>query len=88
MKALSYVEDPAARVLIMRATYPLLKSIGGLWSTAVDMYSDFGARPKIQSLEFIFPNRAQVKLVAIPDNLKDVQGWQPTHVLITSTLAR
>lgn len=81
MKALSYIDDPNARVLIMRATYPLLKSIGGLWSTAMEMYMDFGAKPRFQALEFIFPSKAIVKLVAIPDNLQEVQGWQPTHVL-------
>lgn len=81
MKALSYIDDPAARVLIMRASYPLLKSIGGLWSTAMDMYADFGAKPRVQALEFVFPSKAVVKLVAIPDNLQEVQGWQPTHVL-------
>lgn len=81
MKALSYIDDPNARVLIMRATYPLLKSIGGLWSTAMEMYMDFGAKPRFQALEFIFPSKAVVKLVAIPDNLQEVQGWQPTHVL-------
>ena len=88
MKALSYVSDPHAKVLIMRATFPLLKSIGGLVSTARDMYRDFGAVFRIQSLEFTFPSGALIKLVAIPDDLGQVQGWQPTHVLNYSTLTR
>ncbi len=81
MKALSYIHDRHAKVLIMRASYPLLKSIGGLVETAKSMYEDFGAIFRIQALEFKFPSGAIVKLVAIPDNLSEVQGWQPTHVL-------
>lgn len=81
MKALSYIHDKYARVLIMRATYPLLKAIGGLVDAAKEMYADFGAEFKMQALEFHFPSGAMVKFVAIPDNLNDVLGWQPTHVL-------
>lgn len=81
MKALSYIDDPYARVLIMRASYPILKSIGGIIDSAKEMYTDFGAVYKVQGLEFIFPSGAMIKVVAIPDNLSDVLGWQPTHVL-------
>jgi predicted phage terminase large subunit-like protein len=81
MKALSYVEHPHAKVLIMRNSYPLLKAIGGLAESAREMYDDFGAKYKVQGLEFIFPSKSMVKLVATPDDLKEVQGWQPTHVL-------
>lgn len=81
LKALSYIHDPNARVLIMRASYPLLKSIGGIWSTASELYEKFNAKPRVQSLEFIFPSRAVIKLVAIPENLSEVQGWAPTHVI-------
>lgn len=81
MKALSYVHDKYARVLIMRATYPLLKAIGGLVDAAKEMYRDFGAVFKAQPLEFHFPSGAMIKFVAIPDDLTEVLGWQPTHVL-------
>jgi len=81
LKALSYIKDPAARVLIMRATYPLLTSIGGLIDSAKPLYREFGAEWFQQSKEFRWKNGAMVKFVAIPDNLAEVQGWQPTHVL-------
>lgn len=82
VKALKYAEDPAARVLVLRLTYPSLKSIGGIVEEAGKIYADFNTTFKIQPLEHHFPNGAMIKFVAMPANLKEVQGWQPTHVII------
>lgn len=82
VKALKFAEDPNARVLVLRLTYPSLKSIGGIVEEAGKIYMDFKTTWKVQPLEHHFPNGAMVKFVAMPTDLREVQGWQPTHVII------
>lgn len=82
VKALKFAEDPAARIVILRLTYPMLMSIGGIVEEANKIFSDFNTDYKVQSKEHHFPNGARVKFVAMPTDLKEVQGWQPTHVII------
>lgn len=82
LKALKYCQDPNAKVLIVRLTYPLLKAIGGLVDEAQHIYPHFGATWKVQPLEWHFPNGAMIKFVAMPANRKDVQGWQATNIII------
>jgi predicted phage terminase large subunit-like protein len=82
VKALKYAEDPEARIVILRLTYPMLMSIGGIVEEANKVFADFNTIYKVQAKEHHFPNGAMVKFVAMPTNLKEVQGWQPTHVII------
>lgn len=82
MKALHYVKDPAARVLIVRQTYPMLKISGGLWDESFGMYPLFGGIPKVQKMTWVFPNGATVQFAALPDNIKDWQGLQASHILV------
>lgn len=82
IKALKYVQDPAARVVIVRLTYPMLKSPGGLVDESKQIYHNFGAIWKTQPLEWHFPNGAQIKFVAMPQNLEDVKGWQATNIIV------
>lgn len=82
LKALKYCQDPAARVLIVRLSYPAIKAIGGLVDESQHIYNQFGAEWKVQPLEWHFPNGAQVKFVAMPANRTEVQGWQATNIII------
>jgi len=82
MKALHYIKDPAARVLIVRQTYPMLKISGGLWDESFGMYPLFGGVPKVQKMTWVFPNGATVQFAALPDNIKDWQGLQASHILV------
>lgn len=82
VKALKYVEDPAAIVLIVRLTYPLLKAAGGLVAESKHIYPYFGAVYKEQKMEWIFPNGAMIKFYAIPDNLSELQGQQYSNVIV------
>lgn len=81
-KALEFIKDPAARVLIVRKTFPQLKISGGLWDESHLIYPHFGGIPKVQSLTWKFKNGATIQLAAIPDNLLDWQGLQATHILV------
>ncbi len=82
LKALKYADDPAARVLIVRLTYPVLKSIGGLVDESKHLYRQFGAEWRAQPLEWWFPNGAIIKFVAMPANRHEVQGWQATNIVV------
>lgn len=82
LKALKYCQDPAARVLIVRLSYPAIKAIGGLVDESQHIYNQFGAEWKVQPLEWHFHNGAQVKFVAMPANRTEVQGWQATNIII------
>ncbi len=82
LKALKFCEDPAARVIVVRLTYPVLKAIGGLVDESKHLYSQFGAEFKIQSLEWHFPNGAIIKFVAMPTKREEVQGWQATNIIV------
>lgn len=82
LKALEYVKDPKARVLIIRETYPILKLPGGLVDESKSIYGHFGAKFGLQSLTWTFPNGATIKFMAIPDNLREWQGLQATNILI------
>ena len=81
-KALKYINDPAARVLIVRRSYPMLKISGGLWDESKKIYRHFKGVPKIQKLTWEFPNGATIQFAAIPDDLSEWQGLQATNILV------
>lgn len=78
LKALKYCDDPAARVAIIRLSYPMLKGVGGLVDESKHLYKQFGAVWKAQPLEWVFPNGAIIKFMALPDDLTELQGLQIT----------
>lgn len=81
-KALKFINDPHARVSIIRRSYPTLKLQGGLVDESKGIYRHFGGKFNKQNLEWEFPNGATIKFVAIPDNLADWQGLQASHMLV------
>lgn len=82
VKALKYVQDPHAIVLIVRLSYPLLKSAGGLVSESKLLYSSMGAVWKEQKLEWHFPNGALIKFYAMPQDLTELQGQAFTNCIV------
>lgn len=81
-KALKYITDPAARVLIVRRTYPQLKISGGMWDESKKIYRHFRGVPKVQKLTWEFPNGATIQFAALPDDLSEWQGLQASHILV------
>jgi predicted phage terminase large subunit-like protein len=81
-KALKYINDPAARVLIVRKTYPQLKISGGLWDEAASIYKHFRGVKKEQKMKWEFPNGATIQFAALPDDISEWQGSQLTHILV------
>lgn len=82
MKSLIYIKDPAARVLIVRQSYPALKISGGLWDESFNVYPHFGGEAKIQRLTWQFPNGATIQFAAMPEKLSEWQGLQASHILV------
>lgn len=81
-KAIKYIEDPAARVMIIRQSYPTLKLSGGLIDESKSIFGHFDGVYKEQAMKWIFPNGATIQFGAIPDNLSQWQGLQATHMLV------
>lgn len=81
-KALKYINDPAARVLIVRRSYPNLKLPGGLVDESQGIYSHFGGVWGVQNLTWKFRNGARIQFGAIPDKLAEWQGLQASHILV------
>lgn len=77
-----YVKDPAARVVIVRESYPTLKLSGGLWDESFNIYPHAGGIAKIQRLTWVFPNGATIQFAALPDNLDEWRGMQATNFLV------
>jgi predicted phage terminase large subunit-like protein len=82
LKALKYVQDPAARVLIVRESYPTIKLSGGLWDESHNIYNHFGGTPKVQRLTWVFKNGATIQFAALPDNIDEWRGLQASHILV------
>lgn len=81
-KALKYINDPAARVMIVRRSYPMLKLSGGLVDESKDIYTHFGGLFGVQALTWKFPNGATIQFAALPDKLEEWQGLQASHILV------
>lgn len=87
-KAIKYIQDPAARVMIIRQSYPTLKLSGGLVDMSKDIFPHFGGTYKEQAMKWVFDGTngsaagATIQFGAIPDNLAEWQGLAATHMLV------
>lgn len=81
-KALDFINDPAARVMIVRRSYPMLKLPGGLIDESKSIYSHFGGRFLVQTSTWVFKNGARIQFAPIPDKISEWQGLQASHFLV------
>ena len=57
LKAVRLVEDPAAKVMVLRLSYPMLKD---LISASKQIYPHFGGIYKAQQRTWVFKNGAEI----------------------------
>jgi predicted phage terminase large subunit-like protein len=69
------INDPAAKIMILRLTYPMLKD---LISASKQIFPHFGGVYKTQARTWIFPNSSEIDFKAMPKDLYEVQGWERT----------
>lgn len=79
LKAVKFVEDPAAKVMVLRLSYPMLKD---LISASKKIYPHFGGEYKTQARTWVFPNGAEIDFKAMPRDLYEVQGWERTTYIV------
>lgn len=79
LKAVKLVEDPAAKVMVLRLSYPMLKD---LISASKQIYPHFGGVFKAQARTWVFPNGAEIDFKAMPKDLLEVQGWERTTYIV------
>lgn len=81
-KALKYINDPEARVMIVRRTFPQLKLSGGLIDESKSIYKWFGGKFNIQTSTWTFRNGATIQFAPIPQDATEWQGAQVSHFLV------
>lgn len=81
-KALKYINDPAARVLIVRRSFPMLKLAGGLIDESKGIYPHFNGEFNVQNSTWTFKNGAKIQFAPIPDKIAEWQGLQATNILV------
>ena len=74
LKAAKLVEDPAAKIMIIRLSYPMLKD---LIDASKKIYPYFGGIYKAQAKLWVFPNGAEIDFKAMPKDLYEVQPQGP-----------
>lgn len=79
LKAVAWIEDPAAKVMVLRQSYPQLKD---LISASKQIYPHFGGVYKAQPKTWEFPNGSEIDFKAMPKDLYEVQGWERTNFIV------
>ena len=79
LKAVKWINDPAARIMVVRQSYPQLKD---LINESKNIYPHFGGEFKVQAKTWVFPNGAEVEFKAMPKDLYELQGTQKTQFLV------
>lgn len=79
LKAAKLIQDPAARIMVIRQSYPQLKD---LMNASKAIYPYFGGVFKEQKKLWLFPNGAEVDFKAMPKDLYEVQGWERTTYIV------
>jgi len=78
MYALNYLHDPNFRAVYIRASTTQHRQAGGLWDTAVQMYSNFGCKFRHDNMTVVAPSGAMIqhKTCAADRDLKNFDGGQ------------
>jgi len=80
MEPLRHIENPHFGAVIFRRTYPQITNEGGLWDTSSEIYPHCGAKPKLSTLEWVFPSGCKIKFAHMQheDNRYEWDGAQIT----------
>lgn len=62
MLPLKYQDDPNFEAIFFRRQYDELIGAGGLWSTANELYPQFGAKANISNLKYTFPSGSSIRM--------------------------
>jgi len=79
LEPLFHTDKSCFNAVIFRKNLTQVKSAGGLWDTANEIYPQLGAEPKIGSLEFEFKSGAKIKFGYL-DLEKDIYKWQGSQI--------
>lgn len=81
---ISGYEDKAFRAMIIRKTKEVMKNAGSMYDAACDRFSEFGVKPRGQSMDFKFASGAFLKLGALEraQDKHNYQGAQCTRFLV------
>ena len=79
LEPLYHIDKSCFNAVIFRKNLTQIKSAGGLWDTASEIYPLLKAEQKISEYAFIFPSGAKVKFSYLELD-KDVYKWQGSQI--------
>jgi len=79
MQAARHIDKPGYTSVIFRQTVPQIRQLGGLWDTALAMYSSVGGDPNESRLEFKFPSGAKIGFGHIAHD-RELADWQGSQI--------
>jgi len=79
LEPLYHIDKSCFNAVIFRKNLTQVKSAGGLWDTASEIYPLLGAEPKIIDYAWVFPSGAKVKFGYL-EHEKDVYKWQGSQI--------
>jgi predicted phage terminase large subunit-like protein len=79
LNPLYHVDNPKFGAVTFRRTTKQVRSEGGLWDTAEDLYSAIGAKPNQQDLHFTWPSGAR-HTFAHMEHEKNRLDWQGAQI--------
>ena len=79
LEALRGIHDPNYTAAIFRRTNTEIRTPGGLFDTACNLYGKVGAVVRESQLDFTFPSGCKIKLASVEDE-KSLQSWQGSQI--------
>lgn len=79
LEPLRHIDNPQFGGVIFRRTTKQVKSEGGLWDTAEEIYPDMGAEPNYSGLFWKFPSGAKITFAHM-EHEKNKHDWQGSQI--------
>ncbi len=79
MEPLRHMKNPNFSAVIFRRESPQITNPGGLWDASQEIYPRIGARPRIGSLEWVFPSGMKIKFSHM-EYEQDKFAWDGSQV--------
>ena len=79
LEPLHYHDVPGFAAICFRRTYPQIKQLGGLWDTALELYTSLGATAHEGNLSFVFPKGMRVGFRHLQHE-SDIYTWMGAQI--------
>lgn len=81
LEPIRHVGVPGFQAVLLRRTSEQIRKAGGPWDESFNLYPLVGGKPKLQSLEWVFPSGAKISFGHIQYD-KDLQSWDGAQIAL------